>query len=86
MDLAQATNGSTPSAGACLVSSAANTSIRCGASALTRFSSATLRPVPRIFVAPIASAIIAALRPSIPLMPFTRKVCPGPTLSFFMAA
>jgi hypothetical protein len=85
MDLAQVANGS-PSGAANFESSDANTSMRCGASALTRFSSATLRPVPRIFVAPIASAIIAALRPSIPLMPFTKKVWPGPTLSFFMAA
>ena len=29
---------------------------------------------------------MAAFRPSMPLMPFTRNVCPGPTPSFFMAA
>ena len=66
-------------------SPSACTSMRSGASAFTRSSSARLRPVPRMRVIPMASPRSAAPSPSVPQMPSTSIDCPATALAFFMA-
>ena len=55
-----------------------STSIRSGASALTRWSSSSLRPVPRIRATPNARHRTVAATPSVPVTPSISPTVPGP--------
>lgn len=60
-------------------SPSASVSIRPGASALSSASTVRLRPMPRMRVAPMASACKVAPAPSVPVTPLMASHVPAPT-------